>query len=55
MAIGDYDSDLPLFAAAGHRVAMANAVEAILAAATDRTASNDDDGVALALDRFFPA
>lgn len=55
MAIGDFDSDLPLFAAAGYRVAMANGVEAIRAAATHVTASNDADGVAIALERFFPA
>ena len=55
LAIGDYDSDLPLFAAAGFRVAMANGVEAIRAAATHRTASNDEDGVAVALEHFFPA
>jgi Cof subfamily protein (haloacid dehalogenase superfamily) len=55
LAIGDYDSDLPLFAAAGYRVAMANSVEAIRAAATHHTASNDEDGVALALEHFFPA
>lgn len=55
LAVGDYDSDLPLFAAAGYRVAMANSVEAIRAAATHHTASNDEDGVALALEHFFPA
>jgi hydroxymethylpyrimidine pyrophosphatase-like HAD family hydrolase len=55
LAIGDYDSDLPLFAAAGYRVAMANGVEAIRAAATHRTTSNDEDGVAMALEHFFPA
>jgi Cof subfamily protein (haloacid dehalogenase superfamily) len=55
LAIGDYDSDLPLFAAAGYRVAMANSVAAIRAAATHRTASNDEDGVATALEMFFPA
>lgn len=54
MALGDYDSDLPLFAAAGYRVAMANGVEAIRTAATHHTASNDADGVAIALERFFP-
>jgi hypothetical protein len=55
LAVGDYDSDLPLFAASGYRVAMANSVEAIRAAATHHTASNDEDGVALALEHFFPA
>lgn len=54
MAIGDFDSDLPLFAAAGYRVAMANGVDAIRAAATHVTASNDEDGVALALEQFIP-
>jgi hypothetical protein len=55
LAIGDYDSDLPLFAAARYRVAVANGVEAIRAAATHHTASNDEDGVAIVLDHFFPA
>ena len=55
LAVGDYDSDLPLFAAAGYRVAMANGVAAVRAAATHHTASNDEDGVALALEQFFPA
>jgi len=55
MAIGDYDSDLPLFAVAGYRVAMANGVAAIRDAATHHTASNDEDGVAKALEHFFPA
>lgn len=54
LAIGDYDSDLPLFAAAGYRVAMANSVQAIRAAATYRTASNDENGVAKALEHFLP-
>jgi hypothetical protein len=55
LAIGDFDSDLPLFAAAGYRVAMANGVASVRAAATHHTASNDEDGVALALEQFFPA
>ena len=55
LAIGDYDSDLPLFAAARYRVAMANGVEAIQAAATHHTASNDEEGVAMALDMLVPA
>ena len=54
MAIGDFDFDLPLFAEAGYRVAMANGVESVRAAATHHTASNDEDGVALVLERFFP-
>jgi Cof subfamily protein (haloacid dehalogenase superfamily) len=52
MAIGDYDSDMPLFAVAGERVAMANAVSCIRAEATHQTASNDEDGVALTLEQL---
>jgi hydroxymethylpyrimidine pyrophosphatase-like HAD family hydrolase len=36
-------------------VAMANGVAAIQAAATHHTASNDDEGVAMALDLLVPA
>ena len=54
LAIGDYDSDLPLFAVAGYRVAMANGVETVRAAATHLTATNDEDGVAMVLEKFFP-
>ena len=50
MAIGDYDSDLPLFATADHRVAMANSVPRVKAEATHETAGNDEDGVALVLE-----
>ena len=54
MAIGDYDSDLSLFAAAGCRVAMANSVPRIKAEATHQTASNDEDGVAQSLEALLP-
>jgi len=50
MAIGDYDSDLPLFATANCRVAMANSVPRVKAEATHETAGNDEDGVALVLE-----
>ena len=49
MAIGDYDSDLSLFEQAEYRVAMGNAVASVKTAATYITASNNDDGVAEAL------
>jgi hypothetical protein len=49
VAIGDSDVDLPMFAVAGRSIAMANATDAVKAAATTVTASADDDGVAQAL------
>jgi hypothetical protein len=50
MAIGDYDSDLPLFAAARCKVAMGNSVPRVKAEATHQTVGNDEDGVALVLE-----
>ncbi|WP_101830874.1 HAD family hydrolase [Frankia canadensis] len=55
VAFGDMPNDLPMFAWAGHSVAVANAHPDVLAAADEITASNDDDGVALILERLFPA
>jgi hypothetical protein len=49
LAIGDYDSDLALFEQARYRVAMANGVPAVRAAATYLTASNNEQGVARAI------
>jgi Cof subfamily protein (haloacid dehalogenase superfamily) len=54
VAFGDMPNDLPMFAWAGHSVAVANAHPDVLAAADEVTASNDDDGVALVLERLFP-
>lgn len=51
-AIGDMANDLPMFARAGLAIAMGQAPEAVRAAAHVVTASNDDDGVALAIDRY---
>jgi len=50
VAISDYDCDLSLFEYAGQRVAMGNAVASVKAAATFVTTSNNDDGVAQALE-----
>jgi HAD superfamily hydrolase (TIGR01484 family) len=55
VAFGDMPNDLPMFAWAGHAVAMANAHPDVLAAADEVTMSNDDDGVALVLERLYPA
>ncbi len=53
VAFGDMPNDLPMLTWAGHAVAMANAHEEVKAAADEVTASNDDDGVALVLERLF--
>jgi Cof subfamily protein (haloacid dehalogenase superfamily) len=52
MAIGDYESDLPLFEQALVRVAMGNAVPAVKAASTFITRTNNEDGVAKVLERI---
>jgi Cof subfamily protein (haloacid dehalogenase superfamily) len=52
-AFGDMPNDLPMLAWAGHSVAVANAHPDVLAAVDEVTASNDDDGVAVVLDRWF--
>jgi Cof subfamily protein (haloacid dehalogenase superfamily) len=53
LAIGDYDCDLALFEHARYRVAMGNAVASVKAAATYVTTSNNDDGVARALETIL--
>jgi Cof subfamily protein (haloacid dehalogenase superfamily) len=49
MYIGDSGNDLPALRVVGHPVAMANAVPAVLAAATCTVGSDDEGGVAQAL------
>jgi len=49
-AFGDMPNDLPMLAWAGTSYAVANAHPEVLAAATRVTASNDEDGVAVALE-----
>lgn len=53
MVFGDMPNDLPMLAWAGHSVAVANAHPDVLEAADEVTASNDEDGVALVLERVF--
>jgi Cof subfamily protein (haloacid dehalogenase superfamily) len=54
LVFGDMPNDLPMFAWAGWgRVAVANAHPSILAVADNVTLSNDDDGVAVYLDRLM--
>ncbi|MEU5714728.1 HAD family hydrolase [Streptomyces sp. NPDC020403] len=53
VAFGDMPNDLPMFRRAGHRVAMAGAHAELRAAADEITLSNDEDGVAVVLERLF--
>jgi hypothetical protein len=54
LVFGDMPNDLPMFAWAGwSRVAVANAHPSILAVADDVTLTNDEDGVAVYLDRLL--
>ncbi|MGH3238908.1 MAG: Cof-type HAD-IIB family hydrolase [Spirillospora sp.] len=55
VAFGDQLNDLPMLTWAGTSYAVANAHPLVLAAVTHKTSSNDDDGVAEVLERFFPA
>lgn len=52
MVFGDDVNDLGLFRLCGFPVAMANAIPEIRAMASYVTASNDDDGVATAIEKF---
>lgn len=53
VAFGDMPNDLPMLAWAGRGVAVANAHPDVLAAADEVTASNDEDGVALVVERLL--
>lgn len=52
MACGDQTNDLSMLQAVGFSVAMGNAVPAVKAAASWQTADCDEDGVAVAVERF---
>jgi Cof subfamily protein (haloacid dehalogenase superfamily) len=52
IAFGDFLNDLPMLAWAGHSVAVANAHPDVIAEADEVTASNDEDGVAVLLERL---
>ncbi|UYB41223.1 Cof-type HAD-IIB family hydrolase [Streptomyces sp. Je 1-4] len=53
LAFGDMPNDIPMFAWAAHGVAMANAHDELKAVADEFTASNEDDGVAVVLERLY--
>ncbi|CAH0196907.1 sugar-phosphatase [Stenotrophomonas lactitubi] len=52
MAIGDQENDLTMLQYAGTSVAMGNAIDAVKATARFETATNADEGVAKAIERF---
>lgn len=53
VAFGDYPNDLPMLAWAGRSIAPANAHPEVLAQVDEVTESNDNDGVALAIERLL--
>ncbi|MGW1157602.1 HAD family hydrolase [Streptomyces sp. NPDC002513] len=53
IAFGDMPNDIPMFAWAGHSVAMANAHEDLKAIADEVTLSNEEDGIAVVLERLL--
>jgi Cof subfamily protein (haloacid dehalogenase superfamily) len=55
IAFGDYPNDVPMLVWAGRGVAMGNAHAEVLAVADEVTATNDEDGVALVLERLVSA
>ncbi|WP_317444824.1 HAD family hydrolase [Streptomyces collinus] len=54
LAFGDMPNDIPMFDWAGRGVAMANAHPELKAVADEVTTSNEDDGIAVVLERLFP-
>ena len=52
MTMGDSGNDISMLRAAGLGIAMGNAPEAVRAAADAVTARNDQDGAAIAIERY---
>ncbi|WP_327354907.1 HAD family hydrolase [Streptomyces sp. NBC_01304] len=53
IAFGDMPNDIPMFGWAAHGVAMANAHDELKAVADEVTASNEEDGIAVVLERLL--
>ncbi|MFF4900122.1 HAD family hydrolase [Streptomyces sp. NPDC001068] len=53
IAFGDMPNDIPMFDWAAYGVAMANAHPELKAVADEITSSNEDDGIAVVLERLF--
>ncbi len=52
IAFGDAQNDIPMFKVAGYGVAMGNACEELKKLANDITLTNDEDGIARALEKL---
>ena len=52
LVLGDMENDLEMFRKAGFAVAMGNATDAVKRAAQATTLSNDEDGFAVAIERY---
>ena len=52
MAVGDQENDLAMLSYAGYGVAMGNAIESVKQQARYQTATNAEDGVAQAIQRW---
>lgn len=55
IAFGDQDNDIPMLKHAGCAVAMGNSSDEVKALSSYVTGTNDEDGVAQAIDHFFKA
>ncbi|MEU5087190.1 HAD-IIB family hydrolase [Streptomyces sp. NPDC021356] len=53
LAFGDMPNDIPMFAWSAHGVAMANAHDDLKAVADEVTASHEEDGIAVVLERLL--
>jgi Cof subfamily protein (haloacid dehalogenase superfamily) len=53
LSFGDMPNDLPMLEWAGHSVAMGNSHPSVLGAAHEVTLSNDEDGVAIVVERLL--
>lgn len=53
VAVGDQFNDVAMFARAGRSIAMGNAPDEVKAKARETTASNDEDGIAHAIERLL--
>ncbi len=53
MAVGDFYNDIGMFRASGYSVAMGNAPQAVKECAITLTKSNDEDGLALAIEAIL--
>ncbi len=53
IAFGDMPNDIPMFAWAAHGVAMANSHRELVSVADELTLSNEDDGIAVVLERLY--